>query len=198
MMGRSLVFCLLLTAALVLVPHREQWSPLPEKGFFMAFPETNLTAGSLSTYDTLFRQYADSIGWDWRLVAAVVYHESRFNNGARSGKGAIGLMQIRSSRYSEAELLDPARNLEVGTRYLHKLEGLFPAATPLEGVKYALAAFNLGDGRVRTLVASALSAGADVGYWDNVAAFLPQGHHTVSYVEKVLDTYADYCAEYPR
>ena len=197
MICKSLLRGLALAALLLLLPHKEHWSRLPEKGFFQAFPQTRLHQESLSAYDQLIRQYADSIGWDWRLIASVVYHESRFNNDARSGKGALGLMQIRSSRYTEEELLNPARNLQVGTRYLRKLEGMFPAATPLDSVKYALAAFNLGDGRVRGLVNKAGEAGQDVSRWDSVATFLPQGHHTVSYVEKVLDTYAQYCSQYP-
>lgn len=198
MMRHRLAWSLALTALLLLFPHREHWSHLPEKGFFQAFPATQFHNGNLSAYDGLFRQYADSIGWDWRLIAAVVYHESRFHNSAHSGKGAIGLMQIHSPRYTEEELLNPARNLQVGTRYLSKLEGMFPAASPVEGVKFALAAFNLGDGRVRELVSTARADSVDVSRWDNVAAYLPKGHHTVSYVEKVLDTYAQYCTKYPR
>ena len=189
---------LVLAALLLLFSHREHWSNLPEKGFFQAFPASPPLSHPLSPYDGLIRAWADSIGWDWRLVASVIYNESRFNNDARSSKGALGLMQIRSSRYTEEELLNPSRNLEVGTRYLKKLEGMFPAASPLEAVKFSLAAFNLGDGRVRGLVDATRAAGEDATRWDNVAAHLPQGHHTVSYVEKVLDRYAAYCKTYPR
>ena len=152
----------------------------------------------ISPYDKLLQVAADSIGWDWRLLAAVVYHESRFHNEATSHKGARGLMQILSSRYTDEELSDPARNLSVGSRYLHRLEGRFPGANPMESVKFSLAAYNFGERKVSRLISQADSLGLDATRWDNVATLLPQGHHTVSYVNNVLDTYAYYSRLYPR
>ena len=163
---------------------------------YLAGKPVSLT--SISRYDNLLQQAADSIGWDWRLLAAVVYHESRFHNDATSHKGARGLMQIRSSRYTEEELANPVRNLSVGSRYLHKLEGMFRTTTPMESVKFALAAYNLGEGNVSRLIARADTLGLDTTRWDNVATLLPQGHHTVSYVNNVLDTYQYYSRLYPR
>ena len=155
---------------------------------------------SISPYDRLIRASADSIGWDWRLLAAVVYHESRFHNEATSAKGATGLMQIRSGRYSTETLLDPARNLSVGSRYLSKLEEMFAgnAADPTEAVQFTLAAFNLGEGRVQRLIEAAGAAGADTTRWSSVSTMLPPGHHTITYVDEVLDTYAYYTRIYPR
>jgi membrane-bound lytic murein transglycosylase F len=152
----------------------------------------------LSAYDSVLRQVADSTGWDWRLLAAVVYHESRFHNEARSNRGATGLMQVRSERYSEEMLLDPSTNVAVGARYLKKLEGMFTAASPVESLKFALAAYNLGDGRMKKLIRKASEAGADTSRWESVSAFLPKGHRTITYVEKVLDTYDSYRRTYPR
>lgn len=153
----------------------------------------------ISVYDTLIRQWADSIGWDWRLVAAVIYHESRFNNNVHSNAGAKGLMQINNSRYSDDELLNPATNIQIGTRYLKKLEGMFAdvASSALESRKFALAAFNMGDGKMRQLIEKARADSLDTAYWENVARELPTGHHTRSYVRKVMDTYADYRLKYP-
>ena len=153
---------------------------------------------SISRYDNLLRQNADSIGWDWRLLAAVVYNESRFHNEATSHKGARGLMQIRSSRYSAEELANPARNLYIGSRYLRRLENMFPGATPMESKKFALAAYNLGEGKVTRLITRADTLGLDASRWDKVATLLPEGHHTVSYVTNVLDTYAYYSRLYPK
>ena len=155
---------------------------------------------SISQYDRLLRASADSIGWDWRLLASVVYHESRFHNEATSVKGATGLMQIRSDRYSVESLLDPAKNLSVGSRYLHKLEGMFAdnAADPTEAVQFALAAFNLGEGHVQKLIGKAAAAGVDTTRWSSVSTMLPPRHHTITYVNEVLDTYAYYTRIYPR
>ena len=83
------------------------------------------------------------------LAAAVMYVESRFQPGARSPKGALGLMQVMrttGSRYgvhSEAQLLDPQTNIEVGVRYLRDLLQMFPGRVDL-----AVAAYNAGEGAV--------------------------------------------------
>lgn len=153
---------------------------------------------SISPYDNLLRANADSIGWDWRLLAAVVYHESRFHNDATSHKGARGLMQIRSNRYTEEELANPAHNLYVGSRYLKRLQGMFPGANPTESIKFSLAAYNYGETKVSHLITRADSLGLDADRWDKVATLLPEGHHTVSYVNNVLDTYQYYSRVYPK
>ena len=163
---------------------------------YLSGKPVNLT--SIPQYDNLLRQNADSIGWDWRLLAAVVYHESRFHNNATSHKGARGLMQIRSKRYTAEELANPARNLYIGSRYLRKLEKMFDGATPMESKKFALAAYNYGEGKVSRLIARAAEEGLDTGRWDKVATLLPEGHHTVSYVSNILDTYAYYSRLYPK
>ena len=157
------------------------------------------SAGSLSAYDKVIKATADSLGMDWHLIAAVVYHESRFHNEALSARGAVGLMQILSSRYSQEYLLEPANNLRVGGRYLKRLQNMYApvAANPTEALKFALAAYNLGEGKVWRLISQAQQAGEDALRWDVVASTqLPKGHHTISYVEKVLDTYSDYNKRY--
>ncbi len=152
---------------------------------------------SISRYDKLVRRHAATIGWDWRLIAAIIYHESRFHNEATSEKGATGLMQIHSTRYSTEDLLDPDFNIFVGCRYLGRLEKMYETANHPEAVKFALAAFNLGDGKISHHIEETRGKGLDATRWSNVATCLPKGHHTVAYVEKVLDTYAYYRQQYP-
>lgn len=155
---------------------------------------------SISQYDNLLRASADSIGWDWRLLAAVAYHESRFHNDANSSKGAIGLMQILSDRYSEEMLLNPAVNISVGAHYLKRLENMFSntAADPHEATSFALAAYNMGEGKLIQLLEKAREEGKDDSHWDSVKNYLPEGHHTRSYVENVLNTYSYYSKVYLR
>ena len=45
----------------------------------------------------LFQKYADKYDFDWLMVAAQAYQESRLNNNARSPVGAIGIMQVMPS-----------------------------------------------------------------------------------------------------
>ena len=164
------------------------------------FSGKTVSLTSISQYDNILRQSADSIGWDWRLLAAVTYHESRFHNDANSSKGALGLMQIRSKRYPEEVLLNPAANIRVGSLYLKKLQDMFSdtAADPTESIKFALAAYNMGEGKVGQLIGKTEDLGQDASRWDNVKEQLPEHHHTRAYVENVLNTYAYYSKLYPR
>lgn len=193
MKRRFLILAGLFTLALLLIPFRIHRHSLPEKPF-VRVPDVSAT---LSPYDELIREYADSIGWDWRLVAAIVRQESRFNPQVQSAQGAVGLMQIQSPRYSAQQLLDPGMNLRIGTRYLKKLEGMFPAATALDTLEFTLGAFNMGDGKMRRLQAEAAEKGLDPTRWDDVMSLFPRGHHTLRYVRSILRTYDEYRYCYP-
>lgn len=89
------------------------------------------------------------------LVASLIRQESEFNPSAVSRANAYGLMQLlpsvaRSLAREEGishletfQLLDPATNIRLGTRYLRKTLDRFGGVT-----EYALAAYNAGDDRV--------------------------------------------------
>ena len=153
----------------------------------------------ISRYDGLIKKHAANIGWDWRLIAAIIYNESRFNNDASSHKGAQGLMQILSSKYTYEEVSDPDRNLEIGTRYLRRLQTMYEPVTAdeTECLKFVLASYNAGEGKIQRCIEEARAKGLDTSRWGPVSTILPNGHHTVSYVENVLDTYRDYSRIFP-
>lgn len=153
----------------------------------------------ISRYDNLIKKHAANTGWDWRLIAAIIYNESRFNNEANSHKGAQGLMQILSPKYTYEEVNDPDRNLEIGTRYLRRLQKMYAPVTAdeTECLKFVLASYNAGEGKIQRCIEEAREKGLDTSRWDPVSTVLPKGHHTVSYVEKVLDTYRDYSRIFP-
>src|SRR5206468_172747 len=81
------------------------------------------------------------------LVAAVVHTESKFVPTARSGAGAVGLMQLvpRTGRWLGAtNLTDPGQNVMAGAKYLRYLVDRFGGNTTK-----AVAAYNAGEGNVR-------------------------------------------------
>ena len=114
-----------LLVAFFLIPYEVHKHSAPEK----SFAAVGDLPAPLSPHDSLIRMYADSIGWDWRLVAAVIRQESRFNSHVVSPGGAVGLMQIQSGKYSQQTLLDPEQNIRIGTRYLRKLEQMYSSGT---------------------------------------------------------------------
>ncbi|HEX7809774.1 MAG TPA: lytic transglycosylase domain-containing protein, partial [Thermoanaerobaculia bacterium] len=81
------------------------------------------------------------------LVAAVVQAESRFKPTARSGAGAVGLMQLvpRTGRWMGArDLTNPAQNIAAGTKYLRYLHERFDG-----NETKVIAAYNAGEGNVK-------------------------------------------------
>ena len=88
---------------------------------------------------------------DAALVAAIVFAESRFNNNAKSKRGAIGLMQIMpqtaewiSGELSEPnyDLTDAQTNLHFGCFYLSYLQSKFNSEIEV------LCAYNAGETKV--------------------------------------------------
>ncbi len=141
-----------------------------------------LGGGRLSVYDQLFKNYSRHIGWDWRLLAAVAYTESRFDPLVVSHKGARGLMQLMpptGERFGcpEAMLINPESNIQAGTRLIASLEAslrsrisqtLCPdissyaeadsttrAAVEADLIRFTLASYNAGLGHVFDAIALA-------------------------------------------
>jgi soluble lytic murein transglycosylase-like protein len=81
------------------------------------------------------------------LLAAVVQAESKFKPTARSGAGAIGLMQLvpRTGRWMGArDLTNPVQNITAGAKYLKYLHERFDG-----NETKAIAAYNAGEGNVQ-------------------------------------------------
>ncbi len=79
------------------------------------------------------------------LVRAVIKVESNYQERARSGKGAMGLMQLMpdtARRFAVADPYNPRQNIEGGIKYLRTLLDRFPT------LGLALAAYNAGEAAV--------------------------------------------------
>jgi membrane-bound lytic murein transglycosylase F len=169
----------------------------------------------ISPYDSLIKVYSDSVGLDWRLVAAVIYHESGFDNDVRSRRGATGLMQMMPSTaewLGAGDISDPIEGVRIGTIYLKRIHNAYRNHTddPVERMKFALAAYNAGVGRIQDCIKFAAIRGVDPSSWDNIVALIPEmnddaileidtikfgkfkGTETIAYVENVLSKYEQY------
>lgn len=208
------VLILLSAISPALVRNREVASavPLPSSD---TLPRGTCVDYIISPYDSIIKVYSDSAGLDWRLVAAVIYHESKFDNDARSHKGAVGLMQMmpETAEWLGAEdITDPIESVRMGTRYLRRLHRAYRGHTedPDERLKFTLAAYNAGVGRIQDCIRYASMRGVDTSSWDNIATLIPEmnsdeildldtlrygkfnGEETIAYVNNVLDKYAQY------
>lgn len=168
--------------------------------------ESTHNAGELrlSRYDYLLKKYAARVGMDWRLLAAIVYHESKFNEQALSPMGAKGLMQLRDVAAlhfdrPEAQLFDPEENLDLGTMLLDELFEKFRSEGVAEEdiVRFALASYNVGGGALARRRAEADSLGLDPNSWSAVASIFDlEDHSTPAYIDAVEQTYARYCQRF--
>ncbi len=135
--------------------------------------------GIISHYDHLFKQYADSIGWDWKLMASLAWKESNFDTTVVSWAGAKGLMQLmpRTARVMgipEGKEQNPEESVKAATRYLSLMQKSFRnIPDPEERTKFILAAYNAGIGHVYDAMALAEKYGYDKYKWtDNVEKYI--------------------------
>lgn len=175
----------------------------------------DFSKGYISQYDDLFKKYAPNIGWDWRLMAAQAYQESRFKPNARSWAGARGLMQImprtaRGYRTSVSQLNNPETSVKVATKLLDDIDSYLIKYVPndKERLKFVIAAYNVGIAHVYDAIALADKYGLNPQVWDdNVSKAILmkmnpkyyndpvvkygycRGSETVDYVEKITNFY---------
>jgi membrane-bound lytic murein transglycosylase F len=172
-------------------------------------------SGKLSPYDALIKEYSEEIGWDWRLLASLIFQESRFNPQAKSWAGAFGLMQLMPTtghRFGVGPTSPPRMQIRAGIMYIQWLdERLLDIKDPAERIKFILAAYNIGLGHVLDARALADKNDKNPDVWDgNVAEFLLskadpkyytdpvvkygycRGTETYQYVADVIERYGHY------
>lgn len=127
---------------------------------------------SLSPFDDHFRAHADLMRWDWELLAAMAWRESRFDSTVSSRKGAQGIMQIMP-RTGKRLGLDTASVMEDHIRaaavYLSKLDTLWIRAIPdkEQRLRFVLASYNAGPGHIIDAQRLARSLGLDPDRWEH-------------------------------
>lgn len=129
--------------------------------------------GQLSPWDDVVRRHADPYDFDWRLIVAQIYQESRFDPDARSPMGATGLMQLMprtGEQVGVTNLSNPDKNVLGGIRYLDWVRQRFPEDLPVaDRMWFTLAAYNAGLGHVMDARRLAAQKGWDRDRWfDNV------------------------------
>ena len=128
--------------------------------------------GHISPFDKAIKKTAAKIGWDWRLLAALIYQESRFKIDLESDKGAFGLMQLMPSvmqRYNVSYNSSPEEQLEAGGKLISYLDKTLKnkVADSLERVKFVLAAYNAGLGHVLDAQRLAMKYEKAPDIWEN-------------------------------
>lgn len=149
------------------------------------------TGNKISQYDPLIKKYAQEINWDWRLLASMIYQESRFDPRVKSWAGAKGLMQMmpRTARhYGVHNPNKPESSLKGGVAFVSDLLDFWkeiPDST--DRIKFVLASYNVGQNHVADAQRLAIKYGRDKNRWDeNTAYFILQKAKPKFYNDKVV------------
>ena len=169
----------------------------------------------ISPYDAIFKKYSKESGYDWNLLAAIAFCESRYMPDIQSRFGATGVMQVMPSS-AQAVGVDPAllthpdANIRASVKILRQMEKSLEKLVPdkNERIKFLLASYNSGLGHVYDAIALAEKNGLNKEKWTGnvgVAMLMKsrpeyfndpavkhgylRGRETVDFVDKVMSIY---------
>ncbi|MCD8395083.1 MAG: transporter substrate-binding domain-containing protein [Bacteroidales bacterium] len=171
--------------------------------------------GYASPFDHLYKQHTEGTSWDWRLLAAQGFTESRFDSTARSWAGAKGVMQIMPNTAKDfglkkSEMSSASRSIETAVKVLNRYDEILASKVPdpIERQKFVMAAYNAGPGHVLDAIALAKKYKLDPTKWDgNVEKAMlmkmkrkyyrdpvvkygySRGRETVDYVKRIWNYY---------
>ncbi len=170
---------------------------------------------NISPFDDLIKKAASQINWDWRLLAAQIFQESKFDPRAQSWAGALGLMQVMPNTAKDAGVkyvFDPEENIKAGMSNLLWLQEYWmeKVEDPIERIKFILASYNVGQGHVMDAVRLAEKYEQGPWDWEKVSMYLVKkseskyfndpvvqfgycrGDEPVNYVKEIISTYQFY------
>ena len=141
----------------------------------------------LPDYQETIKEEASQFGFDWRLIAAVIYQESHFDPQATSYTGVQGLMQVTQDTAQEMGITnrqDPEQSIHAGVKYLSRLYARFEEISNQEQrLRFALASYNIGYGHVRDAQRLAQKQGLDPNKWSSLLTTLPQLRQSKYYTQ---------------
>lgn len=155
-----------------------------------------------STID-LFKKYGETYRFDWLMLVALAYQESKIDQSKRSQAGAIGVMQVLPSTAKDKNVnipgidkIDP--NIHAGVKYLRFVVDRYfnePDIDELNKGLFAFASYNAGPAKVVKMRRDAEKMGFDPNIWFNnveVVAARRIGRETVQYVSNIAKYYTAY------
>ncbi|MCL2041427.1 MAG: transporter substrate-binding domain-containing protein [Bacteroidales bacterium] len=171
--------------------------------------------GCITLWDETLKDACQKYGFDWFLVASLMYQESKFDTEA-CGQGTYGLMQMipeTMEQYGVDLLSTPEEHIVAGVRYLASLEKIFAGSVPdpFERMRFVVAAYNSGPGHILDAQRLAQKAGGNPAEWNDVAQKLLEktnpdvyrsnddvrhgycnGPLTINYVNEIFERYEHY------
>ncbi len=151
----------------------------------------------------IIKRYAGQYGFDWVVIAAQAYQESRFDQSKRSKAGAIGVMQLLPSTAADKavgipEISTVENNVHAGVKYLHWLREKYysdPEISSLDKILFSFAAYNAGPGNMKRARRRAKRLGFDPNRWFGnveIGMYRAVSGEPASYVRNIYKYYVTY------
>jgi membrane-bound lytic murein transglycosylase MltF len=149
----------------------------------------------------LFRKYGDQYNFDFLMMAAQAYQESRLDQNAKSSVGAIGVMQLMPATGQEQKVgdireLEP--NIHAGVKYMRFMRDEYFEQEPMDDLNkglFTFASYNAGPGRIRQLRREAERRGLNPNAWFGSVERIASeriGRETVTYVSNIYKYFVAY------
>ena len=151
----------------------------------------------------IIRRYSAKYDFDWLMIAAQGYQESRFDQSKRSHAGAIGIMQVMPKTAADKnvnidDIYEAEQNVHAGVKYLRFIRERYfsdAAIDPVDRLLFSFAAYNAGPANIAKARKKAASMGFDPNQWFNhveVAAARTISREPVVYVRNIFKYYVAY------
>ncbi|WP_193368460.1 lytic transglycosylase F [Pelagibius marinus] len=151
----------------------------------------------------IIRKYAAQYDFDWLMITAQGYQESKLDQSKRSKVGAIGIMQVMPQTAKDPNVNIPDitktdNNVHAGVRYLRFLRDTYfddPAISPLDQTLFSFAAYNAGPGNMNKARRRAAKMDLDPNVWFNnveIAIGKAVSREPVIYVRNIYKYYVAY------
>ena len=156
-------------------------------------------------FDGYFSKYSKryfGAAFDWRYFKAQAIAESHLQEDARSGVGAVGVMQVMPRTFDEIRqktpsirgpLEQPRWNIAAGISYDRQQYVVWRASRPLvDKLKFMFGSYNAGRRNILNAQRLALADGLDENAWSSIETQLPAvtGAHNIetrNYITRIFE-----------
>ena len=151
----------------------------------------------------LFKKHAAQYGFDYLMMVAQGYQESRLDQRLVSSRGAVGIMQLLPSTAEDKsvgipDIYNAGNNIHAGVKYMRWIRETYfndDSVDETNKVLFSFASYNAGPNRIRRLRGKTAERGLDPNKWfQNVEVICAEeiGRETVQYVSNIYKYYAAY------
>ena len=181
---------------------------------------SSIKGSKISPFDQIIKDVSGKYNWDWRIIAALIYQESKFQLNQESWAGAYGLMQFMPTvgpTYGVYPDSPPAVQIDGGIRKIvRNYKDWKSIPDTIQRIKFAFATYNAGIGHVLDAQRLAKKYGKDPLVWDdNVEVYINKlsepkyyydpvvyygymrGSETYNYVRSIFIRYTEYKTAFP-